>query len=143
MCRKVFDSRPRIADNAPVMAFRRFRTAVLLVAMLFASVAPTLAVSLHGETAAMGCCAAGEDTHCRQAALQRACCPCGPAAPAGPPASASAAQVAPLMVVQASWAALPPARPGAIAPSSARALARLLAQAPHDPSWLLNAAILI
>lgn len=119
----------------------RLRAAVLLAAMLTASLAPTAVVSLHADEGGMGCCA-GEE-HCDGAAMKRACCPCAPTAPADPPSAARAVQVAPQAIASAPWQSTVAEHPGAIGPDEGQRFARLVTLAAPSPPWLLHGAFLI
>jgi hypothetical protein len=120
---------------------RRLRAAVLLFAMLVASLAPTASVSVHAGEAGMECCAS--EAHCDGPALKRACCPCAPATPADPPAAAPAVHACPQASLPASWASHTPDHTGPVDPGASRAFASLVAQVAPSPPWLLHGAFLI
>jgi hypothetical protein len=131
----------RIVENFRAV-IRRLRAALLLVAMLLASLAPTAAVSLHGDDGdGMSCCRSTDE--CGRPAMQRACCPCAPQVPSSGPASAAHLAAPTTPVAAPAWVTSEPAMPGALAPSATQAFALRLHEATHDPPWLLHASLLM
>ena len=120
---------------------RRLRAAVLLAAMLCASVAPSLAVCVTDAPAAgMACCTKAR--HCDGPALKRACCPCSPQTPATASGDGAILHPPAALVAGGPWQSWPTPPPAALA-SAAAIYACSAHHATHDPPWLLHGALLI
>lgn len=121
---------------------RSLRAAVLLVAILAASLAPTAAVHLHAEgREAGGCCA--RDAGCDAPRMQAACCPCAPQVPADAAPAGVSAPPPVAVALPASAAAASAVLSQDLAHQRLRACTLALAVAAADPPWLLNASLLI